>query len=77
MATLLPPPLAIRAETVERLQAVAKLVGRDPLLIATEGIERMLDDLEDYHIAEQRIREAEPGTAVPIEVLMTKYGIDA
>ena len=75
MATMLSPALEMRTETLERLHAVAKLVGGDPLLIATEGIERMLDDLEDYHIAEERIRTAIPGTAVPIEELMAKYGI--
>ena len=77
MATMLSSPtLEMRAETLERLHAVAKLVGGDPLLIATEGIERLLDDLEDGHIAEERLRDHVPGTGIPIETLIAQCNLD-
>ena len=76
MATILDHVMELPSGTVERLRALATATGRDPGDIALEAIERMIEDIEDYKIAEARFLEAVPGTAVPIEAVMKKYGLD-
>ena len=76
MATLLDHTLELRPETAERLRVVAALVAGDPMLIAHEGIERILDDIEDVRLVEERLRDYVPGSGVTLDSLIAKYGID-
>jgi len=70
--------LALRLDPAieARLAAMAAKTGRTKTFYARQAIETHLEDLEDYYLAEARVREAEPGTAVAIETLVAKYGID-
>jgi len=70
--------LALRLDPAieARLSAIAEKTGRTKSFYARQAIETHLEDLEDYFLAEARIREAEPGTRVPIADLMAEYGID-
>ena len=69
--------LALRLDPAieSRLATMAAKTGRTKSFYARQAIETHLEDLEDYYLAEARIREAEPGTAVSIEELIAKYGI--
>ena len=75
MATTLTRTIELSPKTVDRLHSVATLVGGDARLIAQEGIERFLDDLEDYRVAAERYRNHVPGSGTSLEALIEKYGL--
>lgn len=59
--------LAIRLDeaTERRLEALAARTGRTKTFYAREAIEAHLDDLEDFYLAEERLRKFREGDAVP------------
>lgn len=67
--------LAIRLppEIEERLAALAKRTGRSKTYYAREAILQHLDDLEDYHLAAQRLEERLP--TVPLEEVERRLGL--
>jgi RHH-type rel operon transcriptional repressor/antitoxin RelB len=54
LALRLPP------EIEQRLARLAKKTGRTKSFYAREAILRHLEDLEDYHLAERRLRRGGP-----------------
>jgi len=70
--------LAIRlpVEIEARLAALAKLTGRTRTFYARQAILEHLDDLEDFYLAEERMRGYRPGQAVSHEELAREYGFD-
>jgi RHH-type rel operon transcriptional repressor/antitoxin RelB len=54
LALRLPP------EIEKRLDQLAKRTGRTKSFYAREAILRHLEDLEDYHLAERRLRRGGP-----------------
>ena len=56
----------------QRLQKLAARTGRSETEYMIEAIREYLDDLEDGHIAEQRLKEIQEGRAqtVPLEKVM-------
>lgn len=69
--------LAIRldTETEDRLEALAAQTGRTKTFYARAAIAAYLDDLEDFYLAEERIRTFEPGTAIPLADLEAEFGL--
>ena len=71
--------LAIRlpAAVEKRLEALAKATGRTKTFYAREAILEHLDDLEDLYLAEQRLADlrADTSDTVPLDELMTRYGL--
>lgn len=61
LALRLPP------EIEKRLETLAKKTGRTKSFYAREAILRHLEDLEDYHLAERRLRRG--GPTVPLDDL--------
>ena len=61
----------------QRLQKLAARTGRSETEYMIEAIREYLDDLEDVHIAEQRLKEIHEGRAqtVPLEKVMKDYGL--
>ena len=59
----------------ERLQKLAARTGRSETEYMIEAIREYLDDLEDVHIAEQRLKEIHEGRAqtVPLEKVMKDH----
>ena len=61
LALRLPP------EIEKRLAALARKTGRTKSFYAREAILRHLEDLEDYHLAERRLRRG--GERITLEAL--------
>jgi RHH-type rel operon transcriptional repressor/antitoxin RelB len=69
LALRLPP------EIEERLDALAKRTGRTKSYYAREAILEKLEDLEDYYIAEERIR-TDSGERVSLADVMAEFADD-
>lgn len=69
--------LAVRLdkETEARLEALAARTGRTKTFYAREAIEAHLDDLEDFYLAEERLRDFRSGDAIPLADLKAELGL--
>ncbi len=71
--------LAIRlpADIEERLDRLAKRTGRTKTYYAREAILTHLEELEDLHLAEQRLREILEGRSktVSLEEVLKRHGL--
>jgi RHH-type rel operon transcriptional repressor/antitoxin RelB len=69
--------LAVRLnpDTERRLEELAARTGRTKTYYAREAIEAHLDDLEDFHLAEERLRDFRDGDAIPLSDLKTELGL--
>jgi RHH-type rel operon transcriptional repressor/antitoxin RelB len=70
--------LAVRLDeaTERRLEALAARTGRTKTFYAREAIETHLDDLEDFYLAEERMKNFREGDAIPLEQLKAELGLD-
>jgi len=70
--------LAVRLDaTVEkRLEALAARTGRTKTFYVREAIEAHLDDLEDFHLAEERMKDFRDGDAIPLAQLKAELGLE-
>ena len=68
--------LAVRvnADTERRLEALAARTGRTKTFYAREAIEAHLDDLEDFYLAGDRLRDFRAGDAIPLADLKAELG---
>ena len=64
--------LAVRLsdETERRLEALAGRTGRTKTFYAREAIEAHLDDLEDFYLAEERLKGFRSEDAIPLADLV-------
>lgn len=62
----------------ERLQKLADRTGRSKTYYMLEAINEHLEDLEDLHLAERRLRSVRAGRvgAVALEAVMKRYGLE-
>ena len=70
--------LAVRldAETEKRLERMATLTGRTKTFYARAAIEAHLDDLEDFYLADERLRDFRSEDAIPLAALKADLGLD-
>jgi RHH-type transcriptional regulator, rel operon repressor / antitoxin RelB len=70
--------LAVRIdpETEKRLAALAEKTGRTKTFYAREAILAHLDDLEDFYLAEARMRDFRSEEAIPLADLKSDLGLD-
>jgi len=70
--------LAIRLpeELEARLEALAKKTGRTKTYYAREAIIEYLGDLEDFYLAEERMKNFDPGAGVSHEEMKQRLGIE-
>jgi len=70
--------LAVRLdkETERRLDELADRTGRTKTFYARAAITAHLDDLEDFYLAEERMRDFRAADAVPLSVLKAELGLD-
>lgn len=69
--------LAVRldAETEKRLEDLAARTGRTKTFYAREAIETHLEDLEDFYLAEERMKGLRDEDIIPLEQLKQELGI--
>ena len=69
--------LAIRLDdaTEERLQKLATATGRTKTFYARAAILAHLDDLEDFYLAEERLRDFRASDAIPLSDLKAELGL--
>jgi RHH-type rel operon transcriptional repressor/antitoxin RelB len=67
--------LRLPAEIEARLDALAKKTGRTKSYYAREAILEYLEDLEDYYIAEERIR-TDTGERISLVDVMAEFADD-
>jgi RHH-type rel operon transcriptional repressor/antitoxin RelB len=70
--------LAVRidADTEKRLEALATRTGRTKTFYAREAILAHLDDLEDFYLAEERMKDFRSEDAIPLADLKAEIGLD-
>jgi RHH-type rel operon transcriptional repressor/antitoxin RelB len=70
--------LAVRLdkELEKRLERLVAKTGRTKTFYAREAIEAHLDDLEDFFLAEERLRDFREGDAIPLADLKAELGLD-
>ena len=70
--------LAIRlpAEIEKRLEALAKKTGRTKSYYVRQAILEYLEDLEDYYLAEERLKSFREAKTIPLEEIMKKYDLE-
>jgi len=70
--------LAVRldAQTERRLEELAARTGRTKTFYAREAIEAHLEDLEDFYLAEERMKSFRDGDAIPLAEIKAELGID-
>ena len=70
--------LAVRLdkELEDRLEALAAKTGRTKTFYAREAIEVHLEDLEDFYLAEERMKSFREGDAIPLETLKAELGLE-
>ena len=68
--------LRIDQETERRLEALAERTGRTKSYYAREAIVAQLDDLEDFYLAEDRLKDFRAEDAIPLEQLKAELGLE-
>lgn len=70
--------LAVRIdpETEKRLTLLAEKTGRTKTFYAREAILAHLDDLEDFYLAEERMRDFRAKDAIPLADLKRDLGLE-
>lgn len=63
-------------QTEGRLEALAARTGRSKTFYARAAIEAHLDDLEDFYLADDRLRNFREGDAIPLSALKAELGLD-
>lgn len=69
--------LAVRLDKKfeERLERLAEKTGRTKTFYAREAIETHLDDLEDFYLAEERLRRFRDENAISLADLKVDLGL--
>lgn len=68
--------LRIDTETEKRLEALAAKTGRTKTFYAREAILAHLDDLEDFYLAEARMKDFRSEDAIPLADLKAELGLE-
>lgn len=67
--------LRIDRDTEKRLEALAARTGRTKSFYAREAILAQLDDLEDFYLAEDRLKDFRAEDAIPLADLKAELGL--
>lgn len=70
--------LAIRLpeEIEKRLEELAKKTGRTKSYYVRQAILEYLEDMEDYYLAEERLKSFNEAKNIPLEEIMKRYGLE-
>jgi RHH-type transcriptional regulator, rel operon repressor / antitoxin RelB len=70
--------LAVRLsdDIVERLERLAKKTGRTKSYYVRQAILEYLEDLEDYYLAEERLKSFDESKTIPLEEITKQYDLE-
>lgn len=70
--------LAVRLpeDIEERLDRLARKTGRAKSFYVREALNEYLADLEDFYLAEKRMKSYSAAKTIPLNDLMREYGVD-
>lgn len=70
--------LAIRLpeEIEKRLEELAKKTGRTKSYYVRQAILEYLGDMEDYYLAEERLKSFNEANTIPLEEIMKRYDLE-
>jgi len=70
--------LAIRLpdEIEKRLEKLAKKTGRTKSYYVRQAILEYLEDMEDYYLAEERLKSFNEAKTITLEKIMKRYGLE-
>jgi len=70
--------LAVRLpeEIEKRLEKLAKKTGRTKSYYVRQAILEYLEDMEDYYLAEERLKSFNEAKTIPLEEIMKRYGLE-
>jgi RHH-type rel operon transcriptional repressor/antitoxin RelB len=70
--------LAVRLDKdlEKRLERLAEKTGRTKTYYAREAIAAHLDDLEDFYLAQERLRDFRSEDAIPLADLKAELGLE-
>lgn len=67
--------LRLPEELETRLEKLASRTGRTKTYYIKEAIEQHLADLEDFYLAERRMRDYDPTQNLRLDEMMTRHGV--
>jgi RHH-type rel operon transcriptional repressor/antitoxin RelB len=69
--------LAVRLprEIETRLERLARKTGRSKSHYAREAIVEYLEDLEDFYLAEERVKRFRDAGSIPLDDLIRRHGV--
>lgn len=59
----------------ERLEKLAARTGRTKSFYIRKAIEEQIADLEDFYVAERRMRSYDPAESATLDEMMTRHGV--
>lgn len=70
--------LAVRLDKdlEKRLERLAEKTGRTKTFYAREAIEAHLDELEDFYLAQERLRDFRSEDAIPLAEVEKRLGLE-
>ncbi len=70
--------LAIRlpVELEQRLAELARKTGRTKTFYARQAIVEYIEDLEDYYLARETMKDFAPSDTIPLETVKQALGLD-
>jgi len=60
----------------ERLEKLAKKTGRTKSYYVRQAIIEYLEDLEDYYLAEERLKSFDESKTIPLEEITKQYDLE-
>jgi RHH-type rel operon transcriptional repressor/antitoxin RelB len=67
--------LRLPSELEARLERLAAKTGRTKSFYIRQAIEEHVADLEDFYLADRRMRSYDPAENVTLDELMTRHGV--
>jgi len=58
-----------------RLEKLASKTGRSKTFYIKEAIEEHIADLEDFYLAERRMRAYDPAESTTLDEMLTRHGV--
>jgi len=58
-----------------RLEKLASKTGRSKTFYIKEAIEEHITDLEDFYLAERRMRACDPAENATLDEMLTRHGV--